>query len=71
MSFFLFDLDVYEQKKKKKNKKEKNAGRIWCGSICPFMIFGEIAQKGRQMIDRTPLKKWPRDSIEKWGPWFL
>jgi len=46
-------------------------GRIWCGSICPFMIFGEIAQKGRQMIDKTPLKKWPRDSIEKWGPWFL
>ena len=46
-------------------------GRIWCGSICPFMIFGEIAQKSRQMIDKTPLKKWPRDSIEKWGPWFL
>jgi len=35
------------------------------------MIFGEIAQKGRQMIDKTPLRKWPRDSIEKWGPWFL
>lgn len=35
------------------------------------MIFGELAQKARQAIDKTPLKKWPRDSIEKWGPWFL
>lgn len=36
------------------------------------MIFGELSQKARNaLLSKTPLKKWPRDSIERWGPWFL
>mmetsp|Transcript_24391 Transcript_24391/g.67800 ORF Transcript_24391/g.67800 Transcript_24391/m.67800 type:complete len:568 (+) Transcript_24391:411-2114(+) len=44
-------------------------GRVWC-SICPFMIYGEIAQKLRVEAG-AKLMKWPRESVEAWGPWFL
>ncbi|PHV61062.1 sigma 54-interacting transcriptional regulator [Cyanobacterium aponinum] len=46
-------------------------GRLWC-SICPFMIYGEITQKLRVwLLPHIPLKKWPRQTAEKWGGWFL
>jgi transcriptional regulator with AAA-type ATPase domain/NAD-dependent dihydropyrimidine dehydrogenase PreA subunit len=45
-------------------------GRLWC-AFCPFMIYGEIAQKlSLQFFPRT-LQKWPREAAEKWGGWFL
>ncbi len=45
-------------------------GRLWC-AFCPFMIYGEIAQKlSLQFFPRT-LPKWPREAAEKWGGWFL
>jgi len=45
-------------------------GRIWC-AFCPFMIYGEIAQKVSLYLYPRELKKWPRQTAEKWGPWFL
>lgn len=45
-------------------------GRLWC-SVCPFMIYGEITQKLSLMLFPRTLKKWPRQSAEKWGGWFL
>ncbi|RMD71475.1 MAG: 4Fe-4S binding protein, partial [Cyanobacteria bacterium J149] len=46
-------------------------GRLWC-SICPFMIYGEITQKLRVwLLPHIPLQKWPRQTAEKWGGWFL
>lgn len=45
-------------------------GRVWC-SVCPFMIYGEITQKLSLMLFPRQLKKWPRQSAEKWGGWFL
>ncbi len=45
-------------------------GRIWC-SFCPFMIYGEITQKLSLYFFPRELKKWPRQSAEKWGGWFL
>ncbi|ERN40658.1 transcriptional regulator [Rubidibacter lacunae KORDI 51-2] len=45
-------------------------GRLWC-AICPFAIYGELAQKlSLQMFPRQ-LKRWPRQSAERWGGWFL
>lgn len=44
-------------------------GRIWC-SVCPFMIYGEVVQRWR-LAQGAVLAKWPRESIEGWGPWFL
>ena len=37
------------------------------------MIVGEIAQRARNAVakETTPLRKWPRDEVARWGPWFL
>ncbi|NEP42072.1 MAG: 4Fe-4S binding protein, partial [Okeania sp. SIO2H7] len=45
-------------------------GRLWC-AVCPFMIYGEIAQKLSLWLWPRQLKKWPRREAEKWGGWFL
>lgn len=45
-------------------------GRIWC-AFCPFMIYGEITQKLSLYLFPRQLKKWPRQTAEKWGGWFL
>ncbi|CDM97844.1 MULTISPECIES: sigma 54-interacting transcriptional regulator [Limnospira] len=45
-------------------------GRVWC-AVCPFMIYGEITQKLSLWLFPRQLKKWPRQSAEKWGGWFL
>ncbi|MBE9045043.1 sigma 54-interacting transcriptional regulator [Pleurocapsales cyanobacterium LEGE 10410] len=45
-------------------------GRLWC-AVCPFMIYGEITQKLSLILFPRQLKKWPRNSAEQWGGWFL
>ncbi len=45
-------------------------GRLWC-AVCPFMIYGEITQKLSLWLFPRQLKKWPRQTAEKWGGWFL
>lgn len=45
-------------------------GRLWC-AICPFMIYGEVTQKLATSVFGRQLKRWPRQSAEKWGGWFL
>ena len=45
-------------------------GRIWC-AFCPFMIYGEIVQKVSLYLYPRELKKWPRQTADKWGGWFL
>jgi transcriptional regulator with AAA-type ATPase domain/NAD-dependent dihydropyrimidine dehydrogenase PreA subunit len=45
-------------------------GRLWC-AFCPFMIYGEIAQKLSLKFFPRTLRKWPRETAEKWGGWFL
>ena len=45
-------------------------GRLWC-SICPFMIYGEIAQRLSLRWFPRELLPWPRQQAEKWGGWFL
>ncbi|NCJ06407.1 cyclic nucleotide-binding domain-containing protein [Synechococcales cyanobacterium C] len=45
-------------------------GRLWC-AICPFMIYGEVAQKLSLWLVPRELKRWPRHSAEQWGGWFL
>jgi transcriptional regulator with AAA-type ATPase domain/NAD-dependent dihydropyrimidine dehydrogenase PreA subunit len=45
-------------------------GRLWC-AVCPFMIYGEVTQKLSLWLFPRQLKKWPRQSAEKWGGWFL
>jgi transcriptional regulator with AAA-type ATPase domain/NAD-dependent dihydropyrimidine dehydrogenase PreA subunit len=45
-------------------------GRLWC-AFCPFMIYGEITQKLSLKFFPRTLKKWPRETAEKWGGWFL
>jgi transcriptional regulator with AAA-type ATPase domain/NAD-dependent dihydropyrimidine dehydrogenase PreA subunit len=45
-------------------------GRLWC-AFCPFMIYGEIVQKLSLKFFPRTLAKWPRESAEKWGGWFL
>ncbi len=45
-------------------------GRIWC-SVCPFMIYGELAQKLSLYVFPRQLQSWPRQQAEKWGGWFL
>jgi polyferredoxin len=44
-------------------------GRVWC-AVCPFMIYGELVQRWR-MSQGAQLLKWPREQMDKWGPWFL
>jgi transcriptional regulator with AAA-type ATPase domain/NAD-dependent dihydropyrimidine dehydrogenase PreA subunit len=45
-------------------------GRLWC-AVCPFMIYGEITQKLSLWLLPRTLKKWPKQTLEKWGGWFL
>ncbi|MBD1910768.1 MULTISPECIES: sigma 54-interacting transcriptional regulator [unclassified Leptolyngbya] len=45
-------------------------GRIWC-SVCPFMIYGEIAQKITNRFFPGSLRSWPRTQAERWGGWFV
>ncbi len=45
-------------------------GRLWC-AFCPFMIYGEIVQKLSLKFFPRTLAKWPRETSEKWGGWFL
>ncbi len=45
-------------------------GRLWC-AVCPFMIYGEITQKLSLILFPRQLKRWPRNTAEKWGGWFL
>jgi len=45
-------------------------GRLWC-SVCPFMIYGEVTQKLSLWLFPRQLKRWPRESAERWGGWFL
>ena len=45
-------------------------GRLWC-AVCPFMIYGEITQKLSLIWFPRQLKKWPRETAEQWGGWFL
>lgn len=45
-------------------------GRLWC-SICPFMIYGELAQRLSLKIFPRELLSWPRQTAERWGGWFL
>ena len=45
-------------------------GRFWC-AVCPFMIYGELTQKLSLWLFPRQLKRWPRQSAERWGGWFL
>lgn len=45
-------------------------GRLWC-SVCPFMIYGEVAQKLSLWLFPRQLQPWPRQEAEKLGAWFL
>ncbi len=45
-------------------------GRIWC-AFCPFMIYGELAQKLSLTLFPRKLLPWSRPEAEKWGGWFL
>ncbi|MEP0918670.1 sigma 54-interacting transcriptional regulator [Leptolyngbya sp. DQ-M1] len=45
-------------------------GRLWC-AVCPFMIYGELAQKISLWLYPRKLQPWPRQAAEKWGGWFL
>ena len=40
-------------------------GRLWC-SFCPFMVWGEIAQRLAMALGRT-LPRWPRGSSDDWA----
>ena len=45
-------------------------GRLWC-AVCPFMIYGELAQKFSLWVYPRKLQPWPRQEAETWGGWFL
>lgn len=45
-------------------------GRLWC-AVCPFMIYGELAQTLSLKLFPRQLKPWPRRAAERWGGWFL
>lgn len=45
-------------------------GRLWC-AVCPFMIYGELAQKFSLWLFPRQLLPWPRQEADKWGGWFL
>ncbi|MGB5974905.1 MAG: cyclic nucleotide-binding domain-containing protein, partial [Nodosilinea sp.] len=45
-------------------------GRLWC-SVCPFMIYGEVTQAISKRLFPGRLQRWPRQSAERWGAWFL
>jgi transcriptional regulator with AAA-type ATPase domain/NAD-dependent dihydropyrimidine dehydrogenase PreA subunit len=45
-------------------------GRIWC-AFCPFMIYGELAQKLSLKLFPRKLLPWPRQAANRVGGWFL
>ncbi len=45
-------------------------GRLWC-AVCPFMIYGEVAQFLSLKIWPRKLRGWPRAWAERWGGWIL
>lgn len=45
-------------------------GRLWC-AVCPFMIYGEVAQKLSLKAWPRQLQGWPRVWAERWGGWVL
>ncbi len=45
-------------------------GRIWC-AVCPFMIYGELAQWLSLKLWPRQLLPWPRREAEQIGGWFL
>lgn len=45
-------------------------GRLWC-SVCPFMIYGEVAQKLSLWLYPRKLLPWSRQEAERWGGWFM
>ena len=45
-------------------------GRLWC-AVCPFMIYGEFAQKLSLYWWPRSLRRWPRQWAERWGSWVL
>ena len=40
-------------------------GRLWC-SFCPFMVWGEIAQRAARALGWQP-ERWPRGSSDGWA----
>ena len=45
-------------------------GRLWC-AVCPFMIYGEVAQFISLKLWPRKLRGWPRKWAERWGGWIL
>jgi transcriptional regulator with AAA-type ATPase domain/NAD-dependent dihydropyrimidine dehydrogenase PreA subunit len=45
-------------------------GRLWC-AVCPFMIYGELAQALSLKLFPRKLLPWPRQEAEQVGGWFL
>ncbi|MBD2020197.1 sigma 54-interacting transcriptional regulator, partial [Leptolyngbya sp. FACHB-36] len=45
-------------------------GRLWC-AFCPFMIYGELAQKFSLWVYPRKLLPWSRQEADKWGGWFV
>ncbi len=45
-------------------------GRIWC-TFCPFMIYGEIAQKISLRFFPGSLRPWPRQAADQVGGWLI
>ncbi len=45
-------------------------GRLWC-AVCPFMIYGEAMQFLSLKVFPRTLLRWPRDTADRWGGWFL
>ena len=45
-------------------------GRLWC-AFCPFMIYGEVTQKLSLWLFPRQLQKWPKQTADKYGGWFL
>jgi transcriptional regulator with AAA-type ATPase domain len=40
-------------------------GRLWC-SFCPFMVWGEIAQRLARALGHEP-RRWPRGESDRWA----
>jgi transcriptional regulator with AAA-type ATPase domain/ferredoxin len=40
-------------------------GRLWC-SFCPFMVWGEIAQRLSRALGHQP-RAWPRGQSDRWA----
>jgi len=40
-------------------------GRLWC-SFCPFMVWGEIAQRLARSLGHEP-RRWPRGESDRWA----